>query len=808
MKGDFSRMIFDRKKHYSSVLMQQGRVQLDSDWNEQQAQNQYRVKTEATDVIGSCGAPADDPGFEITAVDPGRLIIGQGRYYVNGILCENEADVAYDSQPDLDSPPDVLKLLDKGKTSDAIVYLDVWERHITAVDDPRIREVALDGPDTTTRIKTIWQVKVLPIHIQEPDPKKFTEFLKERDEVHAQIKKVKLSGGTLEEIRRLGGLLKKAEREIAMRPGEITCGTPLEEWDELVKPRTGTLNARTLKGGDDYKTNPCLLPPTAGYQRLENQLYRVEIHRGGALGTDKVTFTWSRDNGSVVAPIEKISGKEVTVRDVGPDSVLGFANGQWVEVLDDRWELGQKPGQLVQIVDVDPARRILTMATAPTPLATNADGVDKTQHPRLRRWDCKDAAGAEAEVPATTSWTELEGGIQVVFSAGTYATGDYWLIPGRTATGEIEWPPYEIPNTNPIPQPPLGIDHHTCRLALVHFETEKKSWTVHDCRKIFYPLTGFPPALHIAGTNWLNDDVLPLDEFMKNGLEIRVDTPYKLISVGDPTVIVTAQVPFAGAGETTPDVLFVLDGEIEVGVRFIRWIPVKALAEQLNQVLKNQPLVLLRVTLKGHTLWSDVGDEQLYLDGQAFGEPGLRADKKTARTALIFPSGNGAKASDFESWFYVGPSKPETVPLVVKTVRFLSVEGMVSSAGVITLPLASESNILFKAGEKISTIEIAFSRPVRPQGLGPLNEPQSIRLDILSGSKRRKIPGNISVQDEVARFVIYKPSTFAEGSYRMTILGNAAGDRPAVKAKEDGAALDGDFNGQPGGDFILPFKAV
>jgi hypothetical protein len=35
MKGDFTRFTFDPKKHYSSVRMQQGRIELDSDWNEQ-----------------------------------------------------------------------------------------------------------------------------------------------------------------------------------------------------------------------------------------------------------------------------------------------------------------------------------------------------------------------------------------------------------------------------------------------------------------------------------------------------------------------------------------------------------------------------------------------------------------------------------------------------------------------------------------------------------------------------------------------------------------------------------------------------
>ena len=43
----------------------------------------------------------------------------------------------------------------------ALVYADVWERHITSIQDDRIREVALGGPDTATRAKVVWQVKVI-----------------------------------------------------------------------------------------------------------------------------------------------------------------------------------------------------------------------------------------------------------------------------------------------------------------------------------------------------------------------------------------------------------------------------------------------------------------------------------------------------------------------------------------------------------------------------------------------------------------------------------------------------------------------
>src|SRR5690349_4080803 len=106
MKGDFSRQTFNPAKHYSGVLMQQGRVLLDADWNEQQVIQQRRTETESNDVVGATGAPDNDAGFAITLdTDGTTLLIGPGRYYVDGILCENELAVAYNNQPDLPDPP-------------------------------------------------------------------------------------------------------------------------------------------------------------------------------------------------------------------------------------------------------------------------------------------------------------------------------------------------------------------------------------------------------------------------------------------------------------------------------------------------------------------------------------------------------------------------------------------------------------------------------------------------------------------------------------------------------------------------------
>jgi hypothetical protein len=68
----------------------------------------------------------------------------------------DEVPVALDQQPDLpgmalSGPADGFYL----------AYLDVWQRHITALEDEGIREVALNGPDTATRTRTVWQVKLL-----------------------------------------------------------------------------------------------------------------------------------------------------------------------------------------------------------------------------------------------------------------------------------------------------------------------------------------------------------------------------------------------------------------------------------------------------------------------------------------------------------------------------------------------------------------------------------------------------------------------------------------------------------------------
>ena len=76
------------------------------------------------------------------------------------------------------------------------------------------------------------------------------------------------------------------------------------------------------------------------------------------------------------------------------------------------------------------------------------------------------------------------------FAAGTYRSGDYWLIPARTATADIEWPAGKALS-------PHGIEHHYCRIAVAEFGAVTggaPTFKLTDCRPIFPPLTELPDA--------------------------------------------------------------------------------------------------------------------------------------------------------------------------------------------------------------------------------------------------------------------------------------------------------------------------
>ncbi|QGZ38219.1 hypothetical protein GO485_03575 [Pseudoduganella flava] len=155
MKGDFTRDTFDRSRHYSRVLMQQGRVQLDADWNEQGALMLHQLRSLAMDLVGPAWAVGN--GFQLTIGD-NDFTIGPGRFYVDGIACDLVEDLSFLAQPG-------VREADRNWNTDTpyLVYIDAWERLVTAAEDERLREVALGGADTAARAQVVWQVRLLPV---------------------------------------------------------------------------------------------------------------------------------------------------------------------------------------------------------------------------------------------------------------------------------------------------------------------------------------------------------------------------------------------------------------------------------------------------------------------------------------------------------------------------------------------------------------------------------------------------------------------------------------------------------------------
>ncbi|MET9394042.1 DUF6519 domain-containing protein [Streptomyces sp. NPDC006624] len=474
MHADLSRSTFRPERHYSAVVAQQGRVQLDADLNEQTAIQLHQTRSLAADLIGPHGGPRDAAGFRIEYVggkhEIDTLLIHGGRYYVDGILCdadrpapgvpvtgeENEqsapqppAHWTYWDQPDgFRDPERPGDRLPSPAQSPFVVYLNVWERSVGAAEDPALREVALGAamPDTAARLKVVWQV--LPLSLAELE-------VEETD------------------------------------PSKEVVRAAFARWAQRQAAPSARLAARSERPGHADE-DPCLVKPDARYRGPENQLYRVEVHHGGQ--AEDATFKWSRENGSVVFPVDELDGTWVQLVSLGHDGRLDLDVGDHVELTDTAHTSRLEPQPLLRVEELDlPGRRVRLSAEP-------AGGVGRLAHlnPYLRRWD--HTAGPRRKGRSTAlrggavpviegEWLPLEDGVEVYFApGGAYRAGDHWLVPARTATGGVEWPVDTA--RRPLLRDPAGIARHFAPLALIKGEGSSV-----DLRLAFGPLaSSMPPA--------------------------------------------------------------------------------------------------------------------------------------------------------------------------------------------------------------------------------------------------------------------------------------------------------------------------
>lgn len=484
MKGEFSRLSFDARKHYSGVLQQQGRVGLDADWNEWVEIVLRRFAIQTIDVIGKCGRPKHHPGFGVSVSGSGTsspsVKLSAGRMYAGGLLAEVEEEIDFSQQLDWPFPVESVwstlfgsapypgldfTLLDSSGHQRDLFYAEVWQRHVTALNDEAerdqafsdaggspdwvvlpevgdlVRERALGGPDTCTRLQTVAQVK--------------------RWTTDASVNDCKSACKAL----------------AAARP----AGT------------TGTLQVNVPPIAP--VTKPCEEPLTGGYGGADNRTYRIEIHEPGPAGT--ATFKWSNENGAFAVrvadatPLTSIpASTDILVQSIGNDQTIQLKQNDWVEMCGEETELGVWRNPLAQVVNDPVAQPDGTWKVKLT------QAVMVPHAPFLRRWS------ADVQTVALGSAFDLDAGSGLSISFFVDATGatsgttyfheqDYWIWSARTVTRDIE--PEHLTHT---PQPPRGIERHYCCLALVTWQKDANgnfsAPSIDECPDDFPPLTELP----------------------------------------------------------------------------------------------------------------------------------------------------------------------------------------------------------------------------------------------------------------------------------------------------------------------------
>lgn len=183
--------------------------------------------------------------------------------------------------------------------------------------------------------------------------------------------------------------------------------------------------------------------------------------------------------------------------------------------------------------------------------------------------------------------------------------------------------------------------------------------------------------MHVVRINWDND-AINSRRILKEGLEILLDAEpdqhypetaetdqHYPEAMAEDSVIVMLEVHLPGRAEG----IFIVDGICEMKENKISWHwdwedkegVVAKIFEEIDEASHKifrtpRHFIRVRVTVKGHTIWSTVNGRRIYLDGQVFGVLGggrANQGRRRMRIDLGLPSGAGAKASDFESWFYI-----------------------------------------------------------------------------------------------------------------------------------------------------------
>jgi hypothetical protein len=468
---DLSRHATDFRKHYAGVRMQQGRVLTDDDFNEHARLEAEDLRRTRIDTIGPVGSPDDgflitNPVIDTTTNRP-TFTITAGTFYLGGQRLTLEADEYYQLQKDWlqngASTDDPILTVPTGTRYD-LAWLETWQQAVSAVEDSELFEVALRGPDTSTRVRHVRRVHVLP-DVGTADCNSAWQVL----------------------LKSLAGL-----------------GTLNDEF-ELVPDA----KLKVEPDGSGGSSNLCSPPVTGGYLGAENQAIRVQLVSPG-------TFTWGFDN---AAPLYRVQlgadangdRRRITMLTLPKDTAHWPLAGQvvellpWSAVLPNGQKLAELHGCLAKVsASYDPDQKYFEIDTTPPDDAsgqlfgetwkdrtgTNGDASsldDEGEFFYLRVWNRGSDTSSAAAIAfsAGTGVSLGNTGLKVTFSGTQLRPDDFWIIAARPDSPNVVVP-WELSTA----RRPHGVRRWIAPLAVVSWPGGTGDGTVeNDCRETFLPLT-------------------------------------------------------------------------------------------------------------------------------------------------------------------------------------------------------------------------------------------------------------------------------------------------------------------------------
>lgn len=475
---DISRFLLQPNKHYSSLHLQQGRVIVDSDWNERASVEAEELRQTVLDI--ACARGTSNDGFAIVLPeDPNTTVgshatytfdIGGGSYYLGGmrLAIDNAAgEETFLTQSDwlqvtslAAYMPAQLEAVEAAVTRVDLVYVYAWEQPVTAVEDRELAEVALGGCDSSTRVKRMRRFMVAT-GVVDDCTTAFSNLMTSLEEVD--------------------------KAEYKHETGELVSNGRLQVTTTLV----------------DASEDPCADPTAAGYVGADNQTIRVELRPGAEVGFDG-KLIWGFDNASKLYRVQ-VSGTTVSFVTTPQDLASMPRAGQVVEFLQWGAKLpnSEKVAELQGLVTVvtsgyDPNSKEISIEAIPgivdwnTWLAAHSehynteDPADVRQFLYMRIWDrgsetIDDAADALIDYAVGTPVTLGNTGLEVTVTADG-KDGDFWIIAARPSTPDVVTPWDLNEETGAPPHGPRRFYAPLALISTTDTTAATPTYSVQDCR--------------------------------------------------------------------------------------------------------------------------------------------------------------------------------------------------------------------------------------------------------------------------------------------------------------------------------------